>query len=493
MKSLFEIRQDAMFVELQKIANGDMMQYFQDNPQKLKEYLARKAAKEKKKGLTKTAEPTEKQKHAGNYKMKHIRYNGMEISIENPAGSVRRGVGHGGKAWANKMLNHYGYIRKTMGKDGDHVDVFIKPGTTETEKVYIINQVNPGKRDFDEHKCMLGFTSESAARAGYLSSYDKGWTGIGSVAVMPIADFKKWVYSGDRTKPAKSVEVKEMKKAAMMGPGQMSGPMSMPPNPAMVKSTTPPIVHGSANPQNKMLPSPAMPNQISKTAEDAYNEAFVDELEKISGKKFDTIKKWFSNKVENQLKSMAKGLREAEKKSMSLKKKINIEKNASALGMIGSVAKRAWTPLSKSRHSIDRAKGLRKGLEKAVGEKSSLINKQKSLQSNVSKFQSKGVGEGFFGNTFGARRTRLQNLRTARKSNREFGRSANKRFGDVKKRISGYESQIGADVLADKGRSAVNTAARVGIVGGGTILASGPVSRAVNKIRSNNNQSSYYR
>ena len=120
--------------ELHKLGCGDMLQYFADNPKKLKEKLARKA----KKSITKTAQPSKAQAHAGNYKKKHIRYNGMEISIENPAGSVRSGVGHGGKKWSNKMYNHYGYIRKTVGRDKDHVDVFIKPGTTETEKVYII-------------------------------------------------------------------------------------------------------------------------------------------------------------------------------------------------------------------------------------------------------------------------------------------------------------------------------------------------------------------
>ena len=152
--------------------------------------------------LIKLSEPTEAQKDAGNYKKKHIRYNGMEISIENPAGSTRRGKSASGKEWSSHMYHHYGYIRGTMGKDKDHIDVFIKPGTKETDKVYVVNQFNKDKK-FDEHKCMLGFTTEIAAKRAYLMNYEKGWDGLGSIVEMSIDDFKKWVYSGRKMTPAK--------------------------------------------------------------------------------------------------------------------------------------------------------------------------------------------------------------------------------------------------------------------------------------------------
>jgi hypothetical protein len=157
--------------------------------------------------LIKVSQPSEAQAKAGNYKKKHIRYDAMEISIENPAGSVRSGVSKDGTEWSNKMHHHYGYIRGTMGKDKDHVDVFIKPGTTETEKVFVINQFN-GKGDFDEHKCMLGFETEEDAKKAYLSNYDKGWE-CGPIVEMSIEDFKDWVYDGRKSKPAEEVSVKE--------------------------------------------------------------------------------------------------------------------------------------------------------------------------------------------------------------------------------------------------------------------------------------------
>jgi len=46
MESVYK---EAFVDELEKISNGDMMQYFHDNPDKLKEYLARKEAKKARK------------------------------------------------------------------------------------------------------------------------------------------------------------------------------------------------------------------------------------------------------------------------------------------------------------------------------------------------------------------------------------------------------------------------------------------------------------
>ena len=72
--------------------------------------------------------PTEAQKKSGNYKKAHITVSGMDISVENPVGSVRRGTDEDGKAWEHEMKSHYGYFLKTEGKDGDHIDAFIKEG-----------------------------------------------------------------------------------------------------------------------------------------------------------------------------------------------------------------------------------------------------------------------------------------------------------------------------------------------------------------------------
>ena len=43
-------------------------------------------------------EPTESQKKAGTYKMGHLSFQGLPISVENPKGSTRSGVGYDGFA-----------------------------------------------------------------------------------------------------------------------------------------------------------------------------------------------------------------------------------------------------------------------------------------------------------------------------------------------------------------------------------------------------------
>ena len=156
-----------------------------------------------------SANPTEAQKEAGNYKKGHIMLDGYDITIENPKGSTRSGVDANGQSWSVTMNNDYGYIRGTEGVDGDHIDVFLSDDPT-TGKVYVIDQV---KEDgsFDEHKVMYGFKSALAAKRAYLANYSTGWKGLGSISEVSKEEFKKWVDSSHRkTKPFaeyKSVKV----------------------------------------------------------------------------------------------------------------------------------------------------------------------------------------------------------------------------------------------------------------------------------------------
>lgn len=139
-------------------------------------------------------EPTQAQKEAGNYAKGHIRIAGMDVSIENPAGTRRQ------PEWA-PLAHDYGYIRRTEGADGDHVDVFMGPNATDADNpVFVIDQVNEDG-SFDEHKVMLGFPSAKAARDGYLANYQPGWKGLGGVRKMGMDEFKRWVASPDARKP----------------------------------------------------------------------------------------------------------------------------------------------------------------------------------------------------------------------------------------------------------------------------------------------------
>ena len=140
--------------------------------------------------------PTQAQKEAGNYKMGHVKVQGLDISIENPAGSIRSGVDQDGKPWSVTMNNHYGYIRGTKGKDKDHIDVFLGENLL-SDKVYVVDQVNEDGA-FDEHKVMIGFDSVDDAKAAYLSNYSEGWQGLGNITEVPMSEFKMWISNGTR-------------------------------------------------------------------------------------------------------------------------------------------------------------------------------------------------------------------------------------------------------------------------------------------------------
>ena len=144
--------------------------------------------------------PTEAQKEAGNYKKGHIKVDGMNITIEQPKGSIRRGKDASGKEWESEMHNTYGYIRGTEGVDGDHIDIFLSDNPNEGN-VFVVDQVNKDG-SFDEHKVMYGFADKESARQAYLSNYEDGWQGLGNITEVSKEEFKKWIDSSKRkTKP----------------------------------------------------------------------------------------------------------------------------------------------------------------------------------------------------------------------------------------------------------------------------------------------------
>jgi hypothetical protein len=142
--------------------------------------------------------PTPAQAEAGNYRKGHTRVGGLDIAIENPAGSRRK------PEWP-PMRAHYGYVKRTLGADGDHVDVFVQPGTPEdwAGDVYVIDQTD-GNGGFDEHKCCVGFDSQREAVACYMAHFPSDWE-LGTVTALSLDAFKDWLRDGDTTKPIANV------------------------------------------------------------------------------------------------------------------------------------------------------------------------------------------------------------------------------------------------------------------------------------------------
>lgn len=150
-------------------------------------------------------EPSDAQKEAGNYKMGHVRIGGLDISIENPEGSTRGGVDRGGEAWKVTMSAHYGYIKGTIGRDKDHIDVYVKPGTAEdfSGPVFVADQAHVGTQRFDEHKVMLGFATAEEAKQSYAAHFSdgKGEDRLRGLTEVTLPEFREWLESGPTTKP----------------------------------------------------------------------------------------------------------------------------------------------------------------------------------------------------------------------------------------------------------------------------------------------------
>lgn len=144
--------------------------------------------------------PTDAQKEAGNYKKGHIKVDGLNITIKQPKGSIRRGTDANGKQWESEIHNTYGYIRGTESVDGDHIDIFLSENPTEGN-VFVVDQINKDG-SFDEHKVMYGFSDMESAKRAYLSNYEEGWQGLGNITEVSKEDFKAWIDSSKRkTKP----------------------------------------------------------------------------------------------------------------------------------------------------------------------------------------------------------------------------------------------------------------------------------------------------
>lgn len=151
-------------------------------------------------------EPTHAQKEAGNYQKGHLRLHGLDISIENPAGSTRSSHPGAKTQWQVQMPHHYGYVRRTTGADGEHVDITLGPHAEDASKpVFVIDQNRPGTLKFDETKSFMGFDSAEQVLEAYRGSFEGDFGKKMAKGVTPrqftLDQYKDWLANGDHTKP----------------------------------------------------------------------------------------------------------------------------------------------------------------------------------------------------------------------------------------------------------------------------------------------------
>jgi superfamily II DNA or RNA helicase len=117
-------------------------------------------------------------------------FQGLDITIENRKGSIRRWRDRNGKEGETKMTHAYGYIRGTQGVDGDHVDCFLGPNPDATHAYVIHAMAVPDFKRYDEDKVMLGFESADDAKRAFLENYTDPRF-FGSMHTLTMEDFKK--------------------------------------------------------------------------------------------------------------------------------------------------------------------------------------------------------------------------------------------------------------------------------------------------------------
>lgn len=143
-------------------------------------------------------QPSAGELKAGAYTTGAVSWQGLAIAIENPALTVREGVGEDGKPWRNTMLAHYGFIDGTRGADGDEIDLFLGPAP-ESSAAWILNQRNAAGA-FDEHKVLAGFIDARHAVDAYRLSYSDSWDRYAPPIPVTPSQLRWWLQFADTTR-----------------------------------------------------------------------------------------------------------------------------------------------------------------------------------------------------------------------------------------------------------------------------------------------------
>jgi hypothetical protein len=145
--------------------------------------------------ISESGEPVEKALEKAHKLQGRRKFQGFEVSIENRIGSVRRWHDpHTGRDGKTRFKHAYGYIRGTMGVDGDQVDVFLGPDES-AEIVYVIHQMKaPNFDEWDEDKCLLGFSNALEARRAYRDHYDDPRF-FGGMTPLSLEEFRRKVFA----------------------------------------------------------------------------------------------------------------------------------------------------------------------------------------------------------------------------------------------------------------------------------------------------------
>jgi Inorganic Pyrophosphatase len=138
----------------------------------------------------------------GNAPRGHARWNGFDITIEAPAGGVRRGTAPDGTPFATRVGAAYGTLRGVPpGADGQAPDVFLGPHPEKGGPVHVIDELDKDTGEFRQTRSMIGFQSQPAAVKAYLDTGSKSAHQIGGIKALKADEFRELARSGGLLKP----------------------------------------------------------------------------------------------------------------------------------------------------------------------------------------------------------------------------------------------------------------------------------------------------
>jgi uncharacterized protein len=124
---------------------------------------------------------------------------GLQVVVETAKGESRFGYG-----WAVTMPAHYGYISGTSSAEGpqEQMDCFLGDNLDSTN-VWVIEQLHPDTKVFDEHKVFLGFDSRDQVLQVYNAAFSdgRGPDRVGNVRQMTVDVLKAFLDNWRYGKP----------------------------------------------------------------------------------------------------------------------------------------------------------------------------------------------------------------------------------------------------------------------------------------------------
>lgn len=136
-------------------------------------------------------EPSDAQKEAGNYEKAPVRLLNREAKIETPEGATRRSKSTDAVQWENVSPYDYGHFLRTVGADGDPIDVAVGKG----DKHFVIDQRDANTKKFDEHKVFAHFNDVRDAMSNYEKGFsdNKGGDRLQAITEASPADIRAWM------------------------------------------------------------------------------------------------------------------------------------------------------------------------------------------------------------------------------------------------------------------------------------------------------------